>query len=585
MKKRLICLLLSVVMMLACLVGCAQKTDEEAIDDVNEQASESALTLVMYLLAEEKVSPEQEQKIEEAVNKITKAKFKAQLDLKFFTAEDDEYYKALESAFAARLEAEEAGLIVEEEESDAPKEDETFENDYGMVEIKYPTVSGYQVDIFYLGGYEKFSTYREMGMLQNLNEELNSASKIIKEYISQDLLEGAKTAQGGVYALPTNTGIGEYTYLLLNKEALSDLRYNTDEGLSKFKSFTGADTQKFLSDISKYYGKYVPLYSDMSNTELASIQGIKYWGVDENGELCDDFSIIGSNYAIGAKFGTEESYMPTVNNLFTTTTFYSAYLDVVMDYRANGYFGTRDDLDSGKVAMACLKGSPEIAHRYSDKYVAVPISTPVLKTEDLYRDMFAVSSYTSSVSRSMKVLTYLNTNEEFRNLILYGIEGENYKFVESDYKDADGNPYMVVERNGSYMMDVDKTGNTFLAYPQVGEDPTLIEFIKEQNRNVSTSTIMGFRLDYDDNIVNAAQLQQMRALSAEVKKLFDEATASNYLMTKLKVNSLLTNKANATLIDSLCSTAEPAEGSQAGIAYVYTSWAIANKLYVPPTEE
>jgi hypothetical protein len=171
MKKRLTCLLLSVVMLLACLVGCAQRTDEEAIDDVNEQASESALTLVMYLLAEQDVTPEQEAKIEAAVNKITKAKFKAQLDLKFFT--EDAYYNALETSFAARLEAEAAGLIGDdEEENDAPKEDETFENEYGVSEIKYPTIAGYQVDIFYMGGYDNFAKYMEMGMLERLDEEL-----------------------------------------------------------------------------------------------------------------------------------------------------------------------------------------------------------------------------------------------------------------------------------------------------------------------------------------------------------------------------------------------------------------------------
>ena len=68
--------------------------------------------------------------IELAVNRITKAKFKTQLELSFFTA--DEYYEKLEASFAAREEAEAAGLIKAPVADEESTEEETFENEWGV---------------------------------------------------------------------------------------------------------------------------------------------------------------------------------------------------------------------------------------------------------------------------------------------------------------------------------------------------------------------------------------------------------------------------------------------------------------------
>ena len=38
-----------------CLTGCAEKTDEEAVEDISKKASKSAMTLSLYLLSEEAV--------------------------------------------------------------------------------------------------------------------------------------------------------------------------------------------------------------------------------------------------------------------------------------------------------------------------------------------------------------------------------------------------------------------------------------------------------------------------------------------------------------------------------------------------
>ena len=128
MKKRILCLLLCMVMMVGVLASCGAKEDSEAVEDINEKASESAITLAMYLMSETEVSAEQEKAIEDAVNKITNAD-KIKLELFYYTP--DKYYEALEKAFADRKAAEEQGLITKPNK-DESVEDQTYEDDWGI---------------------------------------------------------------------------------------------------------------------------------------------------------------------------------------------------------------------------------------------------------------------------------------------------------------------------------------------------------------------------------------------------------------------------------------------------------------------
>ena len=84
MKKRILSLALCALMIIASFVGCAEKSKEEVMNDIGEKTSEGAVTLTMYILAEDKVSAEQELLVENAVNDIVNS-YKIKLDLKYFS--------------------------------------------------------------------------------------------------------------------------------------------------------------------------------------------------------------------------------------------------------------------------------------------------------------------------------------------------------------------------------------------------------------------------------------------------------------------------------------------------------------------
>ena len=103
MKKRLLCLALCALMIMSTLVfsGCtSSNSDTEA--EVADEASRTTTTLNMYVMTEDKTDPEQAEAVEAAFNKITKSRFKTQVNITFLT--EAEYYEALEQAFVNKEE-------------------------------------------------------------------------------------------------------------------------------------------------------------------------------------------------------------------------------------------------------------------------------------------------------------------------------------------------------------------------------------------------------------------------------------------------------------------------------------------------
>ncbi len=578
MNKKLICLLLSVIMLLSVvLTSCGEKDDEDELDNITEEASASAVTLSMYLMSESPVSPEQELAIENAVNNITKAKFKAKLDLTFLTK--DNYYTVLEENL--KKQSENADLYFTEEEVET--ESETEVDDLGIETLKYPALKPNQVDIFYFSGYDKYVSYYNDNYLNSLATEVDGDAKALKAYLTPSLLNYMKSVNGGLYAIPTNRPIGQYTYLLLNKDVLNQMYYDTEN--SEFTSLTCENVQDILSYVvaSGLDDTYVPLHSFTGEIDVLNYQ---YWGVDENGFLSNDFSILGGAIDPTWELAKEGSYSP-VNSVFSDPA-YLSQLSVLMEYRRAGYYNAEAVASGKDFAVGYIKGGAELVEQYDDKYEVVPVAMPTLYTQDLYQNMFGVSAYSMDLGRSMDVITYLNTDEEFRNLIQYGIEGENYELVSSSVLDVNGDPYKQVKYlDNKYRMDVNKTGNVLLAYTTVDQNPLLREYAKEQNRDIKISYSMGLQLDYNEMIIHADYFQEMRTLS---KTLLDEYMA--------KTASELTNEYIKTLDEERVRTSwgfshhtnkdatrdEIYEKDGCSFILLYYTWLEDKGIYVPPKD-
>ena len=599
MKKRLSCLLLSVLMVVLCFAGCAEKTGEEVMIEIGEKASKDAVTLSMYLMSEEKVSEEQELAMEKAVNAITEKEFKIRLDLRYFTP--DEYYTRLDADLAEMTEYYDGEGIGRKEETPV------YIDENGLPVTFYPSIQDFEVDIFYFGGYDRYLKYKEAGYIRDISTEVNGVAKALKAVINTNLLEQVKVLNGKYDVIPVNRAIGEYTYMLLNKDVLRATQYSANE----ITSLVDENCQDLLKLTKEMLGdEYVPLKSFTGELDLVDVE---FFGADENGFKTNSFSAVAGTYNSSWEYGAAGSF-PQMTDIFNTANngklSVEEQIKVLKQYEFDGYYS---DSDEKPFAVGYIKGGPEIVEEYSDDYEVVPVALPQLETEDIYEHLFAIAEDTNSVLKSSEILTYLNTNEEFRNLLLYGIEEENYVWV--DAVDEDGNS--IVDENGeryrvismlddkpelNYVMDPYKTGNVVIAYPAVGDNPESAELIREQNHNMKINYTFGL------NFYNASfgdktplDLTALKKVTAESEKIYADIVAAKnadeLTLAMEKLRALVDGDDVKAVLKTPEPVAEAPEGEEGGeatepetpakvysVATYYDEWLIAKGLKVAAAE-
>ncbi|MBE6556001.1 MAG: hypothetical protein E7663_07255 [Ruminococcaceae bacterium] len=495
MTKKIICLILSLLLVLPMLVACSDKGD--AIDDTVADASRFTTTLNMWVITENPYLTSQEDSnategekaaradalaqakaVNDAINKLTKSKFKTQVNIKYFT--EDEYYAALENAFVKHAEQLKNGQGM----SGISESEETILNEYGVPELKYPTVSEYQVDIMFLSGYERYLTYIENKWIVNLEKQMvDSAQKMIS-YISESFIRSA-AYNGALYAFPNNHGVGEYVYLLADKELMKETSVDLNDK-------TIYDTE-FLSYLNSIYANYTgadkvyPIYSESGKVDLDYAH---YWSFDldkVNGFASldnDKFSIFGDSYAGNAVLGNQ--------NLLTDAN-YMKYLATKAHYEGSADYITNDP--DAKAAVRIVKGGWEVKAQYEKEgYEVLVMQYPEINNDEIFSSMFAIGAYTSSQARSAEIVTYLNTDAEVRNLLQYGIQDVNYT-LDTVTVDEEEYVYAVPTAENAYLMDIAKTGNQFIAYPNSADDVLEWDFAKQQNLQAVKSSVLGFNHD------------------------------------------------------------------------------------------
>ena len=530
MNRKLISLLLCAVMILGVFTACSKK------DETDENAT-TTTTLTMLVVTEEKVNYteaeyaalsesekiivdrriEQYAAVGEELSQITKAKFKTKLDILYYT--EDEYYDILEKKL------EKTGELVEltsaaskeykrfqrsEKKNGITDEVQVYENfiakypqhaDYidppkskdDEVEVDpsvdvYPDAAPDQADIVFIGSYDKYLEYIENGWLAQLDTPLKTGvAKKLTSYVYPAFLSAAKT-ESGYYAIPNNTVVGEYTALLVNKEICD--KYSD---ISQIKDLS--TSLDLVRDVAKYETDIDPVWCD----SYRGYTNVHFWSVDYTSDAdgVETFEMHPERFSVlGA------TYHPNYNSKIIIDPFYYSFGSILRDesfvaqlkalktLEFEGYYGAEGS--ERDFAVGVIKGSGKDIEEYCDKYYSVILEYPVATQEDLFKSMFAVSSYTENVDRCMEIITHLNTNSQFRNLLQYGIKGTNYEL--------DDDECATRKSDNLYVMDVFKTGNMFVAYPDAdnGMNQATWEYAKKQDLDVVTNPTLGFELKNED---------------------------------------------------------------------------------------
>lgn len=542
MKKKSLCLLLSVFMLLVCVMtgftGCSTaKKDQE---DEGEVTDTSAKTITMWVMTSDETTEKAKTLVSEAFTKITKSLYKTNVVLKFCT--EDEYYDKLESSIKAL----QADVLLEEEaskqlrmylrahkgekpnaeltkdfyaenpqyakfqntdddeENEEATEEETVVNEYGIVETKYPEPKENQVDIFYISGYDKYMQYYNSEWLASLSEELSAGSRKLMSYVAPALLNGVQI-DGGVYAIPNNVPIGEYTYMMIDK-ALFDEYYNKIEDVTSV-----VDLATFLNDMksrnlaagktAEDEGYVVPLASTF---EECLKMLVWYWDLGY-----DDLSVYNTyydaerdrNYVLTEQYTTEITEEKTDANGNVTET-KKRVTRTATSVVGNMIYKTDDD------GNYVDKNGQILNYHYERDAEGGWLKTTkgeLMYTDTLSGAMYLVDENGDTVTKENDkrvILTSAVEQEPDRDENGGFLRDEEGNLIYVDKLDKDGNPVPATHEGHDYIWDEDVStafdadGNYKPTYSYYYDDESIFSVLGTMKVNPASRTRGGINLDF-----------------------------------------------------------------------------------------
>lgn len=479
------------------------------------------MTLTLALPTKSGTTDEAAQKVEAAINRLTQAKFDTAIDLRLIPENEYQAYiddtlssintKILEEESAAESRRKEIkalkaqGVDVsgmdtgddEETTETVETEEETIVNDLGISIKQYPEVGDTQFDIFLVQGYDNYNSYIENEYIQQLDSELSGNSKLLKTYIYPTFLELANVS--GTYAIPNNHPVGQYQYLLVNKELVDTYDYDPDELTTLLKC------TDFIKDIgNQHLDGVVPLLGEVEPANMT------YWGTDQS-----QWSILASQ--ITNTMSYKLKLVP--KSVFSINVFVNT-IGAMKELSELGYIGDGKIKDGEKFAVGVVAGDASIVEQYGDEYYTYIYSKPMMTEEDAYGNMLAVSTYSKNLSRAMEIITYINTSTDIRTILQYGIEGENWEYENQDTQDT------IRILNNDYQMDLVTTGNVYMTYPGEGMSMDYWDYGKQQNIDSISSPYIKFKGYINDN--NKDLIKQLDDLSKEYKAKLDALTYAEF---------------------------------------------------------
>lgn len=489
MKKRCICLLIGMVALLALmLTSCGGGGGTVA------ETTRAAVSLNLWIITEDETTEAAAAEVEAAFNAITEADYTTHVDIVFCTA--DQYKAALDAKFD-KIDSKPGNLKAPVQLSNA-----TYKDDTGMTRVLFPEVWEYQMDIVLITGQDMLNEYK--WRLKDLTGNLNTTNKIIKTYINNDIMDNA-AVNGAWYAVPNNGMIGEYTFMLVNKELAEDYYFDP----ASFTSF-GVNTPaaQLIDEVAQAIEKgeltgVAPMYG------MADYPLVKYWSQYEDAQ-----SVLATMYASS---GMQIGSGVTAVNLFEDAN-YKSFMQQMYYCKEQGYFRNEADPED-TFAVAVMEGDYSIYREYGEDYYVIPLAYPRLEDTDVFDSMFAVTNYTTNLDRSMEIIQALTCESELRNVLQYGVEGTHYEL------DDDG----VVKRlNHNYMMNINYTGNAFKAYPEEGMPADIWQNIAiDQNSDAMLSIVFG-TTKYLNTIDQAAWKQMSNVSLSYFERLAMCETVSEF---------------------------------------------------------
>ncbi|MFD2329877.1 ABC transporter substrate-binding protein [Cohnella sp. GCM10020058] len=261
-----------------------------------------------------------------------------------------------------------------------------------------------------------------------------------------------------------------------------------------------------------------------------------------------EWETIGGTDVPGVAKSTEAH--PTVFNEYDTPEF-KDFVMTMSEFQGKGYIAkdalTRPTFDPAKYvanSVATLMPGVEetLKTTYKAEQVVIPLGEPILTSPNAIATMTAVSATSKHPERALMVIEQFNTNKELFNLMVWGIEGVDYKKVGDNR--VESLPGAKFGPNYGWMF-----GNQFNAYISGAQSDDVWAKTKALNESAKVSTLFGFNFNPDNVKVESANCS---AIVNEYKAAFntgmfggDTEKKYNEFLAKLKtagVDKLIAEK-------------------------------------------
>lgn len=525
MKKRLLSIIIAMLLVLPVLAftGCKEK------DNVVVLTSSDAnpLTVTLYTIVGEETSDETLKLVENKINEITQFEFNTHIILRGYT--EDEYNEIVEKDLieAKKIFESEDNKNTEDKETEKAKPDtdengETKHVTIKKAEAEYPAENGKQVDIFLINSLDMYNNCINDAHIQTVAAELipGAGSDILTKYINPTLMGSMSKTHYSLtsYAIPNNRVVDSFEYILLDKGLVDKYGFNYEEVT------TLSELKPFIASASGEAG-----YTTVLDT----------YGVEPLAQIMD--GVLGVYTGPGME--TDSQLSPDC--IYGDTSYQEEY-SMLKDYRANGTIVEADPDEftaDTKAACVFLEGNTYTPEKYADKYYVCTYKKPTATNENVFNALYAVSAYTKNLQRCMDIVTYMQTNEEFVNILRYGVEGMHFTKDENNF---------VTLLNNDYVIAPEYAGNMFLQYQNNEMSEYELEMsadkwdiAKKTNLELITGPYLGFSPATTDVL----------AFTFNPKRLDSEYKTADYTIEEIADRIAEISKEYEEIIEPLSGTA------------------------------
>lgn len=438
MKKRVLSALLALMLTASMLAGCGSSGGKS---EGKENGEADKITFAFFCNV---VIPEDMDKVEEAINEITKEKINVEVEL-------------------------------------LPMSLSTYEQ-----QINLMISSGEKLDLFNMFG-TQFSTSVTQNKLAAMDPDiLKTAAKDTVDTIGEDYMKSV-TVDGNVYGFPVLKDNAQVRGVVLNKQVLED------NGLLE-----EAEAIETPDDLAALYDKVMTAGSDLpmvcAGDTSSTIMDSGFMTYDNLGDYLGVIMDYGQSLDVVNLYETEW-YEETVNYIHDW--YEKGY--ILKDSSVNPDTGVPIYQSEGVFSIVCnyhIATDSVIENMTNIPSTGAWLADPLATTTSINGVVMAIPATCENQEPVLKFLNLMYTDPDVVNLIDWGIEGEHYVHVDGK-ENVITYPEGVNGDNSGYAMNCGwEFGNQLNSYvwENTGDDD-YYDGMAEFNENAIKSKAIGFTFD------------------------------------------------------------------------------------------